>query len=707
MKNHLVYLFFFILSLIGSFNSTFPQQAPVADKIKKEIVKHGYNRIDNYYWMRESKNPKVLTHLKAENEYLKNILKPAAELQEKLFNEMAGRIQHTDISVSYKDNGYYYYKRYEEGKEYPVFLRKKDLEEIEEEILLNVNEMAEGHSYFDISNFGLSVSPDNKILAFGYDSIGSGVYTIIFKDLITGKWLEDKIPNTTGDPVWANDNKTVFYSIPDKLFRSFKVKKHLLSVKSEKDKLVFHEKDIGFDIYVYKSKSKKYIIIRSFSTLSLEYLVLDADKPSEDFKIIQPREKGLEYSIDHYGDRFYILTNYQAKNFRLMETSVNKTGKENWKEVIPHREDARIFSIEVFKDYLAVEEFKNGIKEINVIDLINSTSHYMKFEEEVYSAYISNAHISINLDFETEWLRYRYSSLTTPGSIYEYNMRTGEKKLLKQRKISGAFDPLAFESRRFYATSKDGKRVPVSIVYKKGLVLNGENPLLLTGYGAYGGYEDLSFSTDRISLLDRGFIFAIAHVRGGEELGREWYEDGKLLNKKNTFTDFIACAEHLIKEGYTRPDKLFAQGQSMGGLMMCTVVNMRPDLFKGIIANVPFADVLTSMLDKSLPLTSTEYDELGNPNKKEYHDYMLSYSPYDNIEVKKYPSILVTTGLNDFYWHGAKFVAKLRDLKTDSNPVLLYTNLSAGHDGASGRFEAIRETALEYTFLLQLLGIMQ
>lgn len=680
-------------------NSTLPQIAPVAEKIKKEIISNGQKRIDNYYWMNDSENsnPKMVAHLKAENEYLKNILKPTEKLQEKLFKEMSGRIQQTDTTVPLKDNGYYYFTRFESGKEYPVYFRKKDSENSIEEILLNVNEMVVGYKYFHVSNFGLSISPNNKLMAFGYETTGSNGATIKFKNLSTGEFLKDEIPKTTGDPVWANDNKTIFYSIPNESSRSFEVKKHLLGENPKNDKVVFHEKDENFDIYVYKSKSKKYIFIRSLSKETKEFLLLNADNPSDNFKIFQSREKGLDYSIEHYGNKFYILTNYLSKKFRVMESPENKTEKENWKEVVPQKNDASIFSMEVFKDYLALEELKNGLTQINIVDLKNLSSHYINFEEEVYTSHVKNVHLTINFDFESEWLRYNYSSFTTPNSVLEYNMRTHEKKILKQEKISEGFEKTTYESKRIYAIANNNKKIPVSLVYKKGMFLNGENPLLLNSYGAYGSFDDLGFSSDIISLLDRGFIFAIAHVRGGEEQGREWYEEGRLLNKKNTFTDFISCAEFLIKEKYTNPQKLFVQGGSMGGLLMGAVVNMRPELFKGVIANVPTMDILTNLLEDSL-----DHEELGNPNNKNFYDYILSYSPYDNIESKKYPSILLTTGIDDEYRSAAKFAAKIRELKTDDNPILLYINMSAGHDGASGRFEAMKETAMEYAFLLQL-----
>nr|MBA3901937.1 S9 family peptidase [Bacteroidota bacterium] len=537
------------------------------------------------------------------------------------------------------------------------------------------------------------------------DQTGDGLFTIVFKDLKSDQWLNDKILNTTGDPCWANDNSSIFYSIPDAKYRSNKVKKHVLGENSKKDKLIFHEKDSSFDLFVYKSKSGKYIFIRSFSTNSLEFLILDADKPSENFIVFQPRENGLEYSIEHYKDKFYILTNYEATDFRLMETHENKTEKDNWKEVLSHYKGNRLFSMEIFNDFLAVEEMIKGVMQIKILNLKDYSCYYIEFDEEVYSTFISMGPLSFNLNYNTEWLRFNYSSLTTPLSVIEYNMRTKEVKILNRQKIYDNFESTNYESKRLYARTEDDKYVPISIVYKKGTKDNGGNPLLLTAYGAYGGYENLSFSSNILSLLDRGFIYAIAHVRGGEELGRQWYEEGKMMQKMNTFTDFIACAELLIKEGYTKPEKMFAKGHSMGGLLMCTVSNLRPDLFKGIIVNVPYTDVVTSMLDKTSAITVFHYDELGNPKEKEVYNYILSYSPYDNISAKKYPAFLVTTGWYDSFWHGAKFVAKLRKLKTEENPVLLYTNFSAGHSGASGRNEKTKGIAMEYAFIFKLLGI--
>mgnify|MGYP001124777915 CR=1 FL=1 len=697
-----------LLSFIGSGCSKINKEEnmikpPVAEKIKKELTLHGDMRIDNYYWLNERENPKVIEYLKAENEYKEAVMKHTETLQENLYNEIVARIKQTDMSVPFKTEGYYYYTRFEEGKEYPVYCRKKGTLEAEEEILLNVNEMAEGYGFYHVA--GLTVSTNNNLIAFGVDTVSRRKYTIHFKNLTTGEILPDEIPNTAGQAAWANDNKTVFYSIKDDSLRSYKIFKHILGSEVSADKEIFHEKDVTFSTYVYKCKSKKYLFIASDSTLSTEYQYLDVNKPDGKFKIIQPRERDLEYGVDHYKDKFYIRTNLDAKNFRLMETPVNKTSKENWTEVIPHRKDVLLEGFEIFKNFLVVGERKNGLTQLRVIKWDSSEEHYIDFGEETYMAYISN-----NPEFDTDLLRFGYTSLTTPRSTFDYDMNTREKKLLKQQEVVGDFNPDNYRAERLYATAKDGVKIPISLVYRKGLKKNGDNPLLLYGYGSYGASMNASFSSVRLSLLDRGFVYALAHIRGGQEMGRYWYEDGKLLKKKNTFTDFIACAEHLITEKFTSPSKLFTSGASAGGLLMGAVLNMRPDLFKGVIAGVPYVDVVTTMLDDSIPLTTGEYDEWGNPNNKEYYDYMLSYSPYDNVEAKDYPALLVTTGLHDSqvqYWEPAKWVAKLRELKTDDNILLLHTNMEAGHGGVSGRFRRYKETALEYAFMLDLIGIKE
>lgn len=691
----------FFLTGCGKTEDTSMVKPPVAEKIEKELTIHNDIRIDNYYWLNARENPKVIEYLEAENAYTSAMMKDTEGLQEKLYDEIISRIKQTDMSVPYQKCGYYYYTRFEEGKEYPLYCRKKGSLEAEEKIMINVNEMAEGHDYFHVA--GPAVSSDKNLIAYGVDTVSRRKYTIHFKNLATGEIFQDKIPNTTGRATWANDNKTVFYALKEDTLRPFKVMKHVLGTDVSADKEIFHEADVTFGTGVYKSKSDKYIIIACSSTLSTEYRILNADTPDESFKIIQPRESDLEYHIDQFGDFFYIRTNYKAKNFRLMKTPVNKTAKKFWTEVIPHRDDVLFTQFELFKDFLVVGERKDGLTQIRVIKWDGNEEHYLDFGEETYSAYIST-----NPEFDTGLLRFGYTSLTTPRSTYDYDMNSREKTLLKRQEVVGDFDPDNYFTERLYAAAKDGIKVPMSLVYRKGLEKNGNNPLLLYGYGSYGASMDPRFQANILSLLDRGFVFAMAHIRGGQEMGRWWYEDGKLLKKKNTFTDFIACAEHLIAEKFTNSEKMFAAGGSAGGLLMGAVVNMRPDIFKGVIAQVPWVDVVTTMLDDSIPLTTSEYDEWGNPNDKEYYDYMLSYSPYDNVEAKEYPAMLVTTGLHDSqvqYWEPAKWVAKLRDMKTDRNLLILKTNMEAGHGGASGRFRRYKETALEYAFMLKLLGI--
>ncbi len=702
MKNLLLPVFISII-LAGTIlpqETTLPVP-PKARKEMKELINNGHTRIDNYFWLNQRDNPEVIKYLEDENSYTETVIGHTRKFQEKLFDEIVGRIKQTDQSVPYFDNGYYYYSKYEKGKEYPFYCRKKGSLESPEEIMLDVNEMAGGYSYYAVG--GLSVSPDNKLLAFGVDTLSRRIYNIYVKNLETGKIYSDLLENTSGSAAWGNDNKTFFYTVKDESLRPYKVLKHSLGEDAVADKEIFRESDETFYTFAYKTKSDKYIMITSQSTLSGEFRFLDADTPDGEFRIIQPRERDLEYNVDHYGDKFYIVTNYDAKNFRLMEAPVNNPSKENWKEIIPHRDDVLLEGIEIFKNFLVVDERKNGLTQLRIIKWNGSGEHYLDFGEAAYTAYIS-----VNPEFDTEILRFEFSSLTTPNSTYDYNMSSREKILLKQDEVVGGYNPSEYYSERLYAVADDGVKVPISIVYKKSLKKDDGNPLLLYGYGSYGISTDASFSSVRLSLIDRGFIYAIAHVRGGSEMGRWWYEDGKLLKKKNTFTDFINCAEFLVKNNYTGTDKMFAAGGSAGGLLVGAVANMRPDLFKGVVAAVPFVDVVTTMLDSSIPLTTGEYDEWGNPNEKEYYDYMLSYSPYDNVEAKDYPAILVTTGLHDSqvqYWEPAKWVAKLRDMKTDNNPLLLSTLMTAGHGGASGRFERYRISSLQYAFMLYLLGI--
>jgi oligopeptidase B len=675
---------------------------PRAEKIKKELILHGHKRIDNYYWLNQRENPRVIEYLTAENNYLKESMKHTLPLQEKLYNEIVGRIKQVDTSVPYRSNGYYYYRRYEKGKEYPVYCRKKGSMDAAEEILLDVNRMAVGHEYYRVAR-DFDVSSDNTKIAYGVDTVSRRKYTIHIKNLVSGEQLPDRIPNTDGRPVWANDNRTVFYVLKDHTLREFKVFSHRIGTPVQEDIEIYHEADETYNVSLEKSKSRKYIFINAYSTLSSEYRFLDPDRPEGVSQVIEPRQKGHEYSVEHCGDRWVIRTNYNAKNFRLMETPVDKLGKANWKEIIPHRDDVLLEEFEVFKDYLVLKERQKALEHLRVMEWDTRKEHYISFEVPTYSVWLSRRQ-----EFDTSVLRYDFTSLAVPESAYEYGMKSKNKNRLKQQEVGGGFDAANYKTEWLWATATDGTKIPISLVYRKGLKKNGDNPLLLHGYGSYGYSMDVEFDVECLSLLDRGFIYALAHIRGGQEMGRRWYEEGKLLKKKNTFTDFIDCARFLVAGKFTNPGKLFASGASAGGLLMGAILNMRPDLFKGVIAGVPFVDAVTTMLDKSIPLTTSEFDEWGDPSRKDQYDYILSYSPYDNVEAKDYPAILVTTGLHDSqvqYWEPAKWVAKLRELKTDKNLLLLSTDMSAGHSGASGRFKRFKKTALEYAFILDLLGI--
>jgi oligopeptidase B len=675
-------------------------EPPVAEKIEKKLVTHGHERIDPYYWMNQRDDQKVLDYLNAENAYTDAVMAHTKELQKKLYDEMLSRIKQDDESVPYKKDGYYYYSRYEQGKEYPVYCRRKDKMENPEEILLNVNQMAEGHEFFSLGSY--DISTDNQLIAYSVDTVSRRLYSIYIKDLATGRVFPEIIANTSGSVAWANDNRTLFYVIKDEeTLLPCRVYRHLLGTGPSEDVLAYEEKDPTFSTSCYKTKSKQFIMIGLFSSITTEYRYLDANDPAGEVKILSPRERGMEYYADHYAGHFYIRTNLDAKNFRLMKAPINNPGKESWQDVIPHRDDILLEEFEMFNRYLVISEKKNGLNRLRLMSWDQATDHYLPFEEETYSAWLS-----VNPDFDSEWLRFGYTSLTTPVSTYDYNMDTHEKILLKRDPVRGDFDPSDYEAKRLYATAPDGASVPISLVYRKGLQLDGRNPAWITGYGSYGSSYDPHFSSVRLSLLDRGFVFAIAHIRGGEEMGYYWYEQGKMLNKKNTFTDFIACVEHLIALNYTDPDHIIINGGSAGGLLMGAVVNMQPDLFKGIIAEVPFVDVVTTMLDESIPLTTGEYDEWGNPNQKQHYDYMLSYSPYDNVGARDYPAMLVTTGYHDSqvqYWEPAKWVARLRDMKTDDNLLVFKINMDYGHGGASGRFKRFEEIALEYAFALEVL----
>ena len=674
---------------------------PKAEKVNKELSIHGDVRVDPYYWMNDREDPKVIDYLNTENKYTDEVLGHTKSFQEDLFHEMKNRIKEDDQSVPYKSNGYFYYSRFEKGMEYALNCRKQGSLDSEELIIVDQNERAKGHDYYALG--GLSISDDNKIVALGEDTVSRRIYHIQFKNLETDEMLPDLLENTTGGVTWAADNKTVFYSQKDETLRSFKIFRHVLGTDQKEDVLVFHEDDVTFNTFVYRSKSKKYIIIGSGSTLSSEFRYVEASKPTGEFSIFLEREDDHEYGIAHYGDSWYVSTNWEAKNFRLMKTPEGATAKANWTDVIPHRDDVLLEDLEIFNDYLVLGERQNGLTKLRIIPWDGSDEHYIKFNDPAYTVYTS-----VNRDYDTKVLRYGYTSMTTPSSVYDYNMETREQELLKQQEVVGGYDVSKYESKRYMATARDGKKVPVSLVYKKELKNPEGNPMLLYAYGSYGYSIDPGFSSTRLTLLDRGFVFAIAHIRGSQTLGREWYDDGKMMNKKNTFFDFIDCAEFLVSKKYTSPEHLYAMGGSAGGLLMGAIINYRPELWNGVVAAVPFVDVVTTMLDESIPLTTGEFDEWGNPKEEDAYHYIKSYSPYDNVEAKEYPNMLVTTGLHDSqvqYWEPAKWVAKLRDVKTDDNKLLLKTNMEAGHGGASGRFEGLKETALEYAFILDLEGI--
>ncbi|MFW0714479.1 S9 family peptidase [Pedobacter sp. N23S346] len=681
-------------------------KAPVAEIIPHQRVIHGDTVVDNYYWMIDyfKKGPdstKVVNYLKAENQYLNEMMKSTDAFQVDLFKEMKGRIKEKDESVPVFRNGYFYYSRTEDGKQYFKYCRKKGSLTAPEEVLLDVDEMAKGHSYFSANGF--KVSPDNKLLAFGVDKFSRRQYTIQVKNLETGEIYKDAITNTEGPGAWANDNKTLFYTSKNPVtLLSEKIKKHTLGADAKTDVVVYDEKDNTNYIGVGKSKNGKYIFVASQGTLTSEFKMIDADHPENDFKVFSARSKDVLYSVMPVDGKFLILTNWNAKNFRLMECPLDKTEKENWKEVIPHRTDVLLESAEEFKDYTVLSERKNGLTELRVLKK-NGGDYYIKFDEPAY-----DAGVGANPEYNSKTLRYSYTSLTTPSSVYDYDLEKKTQKLMKQQEVVGGYNPKDYVTERIFATAKDGTKIPVALVYKKGFEKNGQSPLLLYGYGSYGSNSDVYFSSVRLSLLDRGFVFAIANIRGGQEMGRQWYEDGKLMKKKNTFTDFIAAGEYLIDQKYTSKGHLYANGGSAGGLLMGAVVNLAPDLWNGVIADVPFVDVVNTMLDESIPLTTNEFDEWGNPKKKDAYDYMKSYSPYENVEKKAYPNMLVTTGLHDSqvqYFEPAKWVAKLRAMKTDQNVLFLKTNMEFGHGGASGRFDYLKEEALGYAFFFKLEGI--
>ena len=674
---------------------------PVAKTDPKVDTVHGEARVDNYFWLREKSNTEVIEYLKAENKYTQAMMQHTEGFQEQLYQELLGKIKETDLSVPEKMGDYYYYNRTEEGKQYPIYCRKKGSLEAEEEILLDQNALAEEHEYLEIGVY--KISPNHQLLAYSTDTTGGESYTLYVKDLDTGQLLGDQIPNTYYSVEWANDNQTLFYTTLDPAKRPYKLYRHQLGSDLAADALIYHEADESFFLDVSKTRSNAYLLMELENINTSEVHYLEADQPTDEFRVISPRQSELEYSVEHHGDQFFIVTNAEAVNFKLMRASVNNPSRENWEEVVPHREAVKLDSVSAFRNHLVISEREDGLQKIRVRNLITDEAHAVDFPEPVYTVQQGG-----NPEFNTNTLRFNYASLVTPMSVFDYEMDARTRELKKQDEVLGGYDPSLYESERIFAKAADGTPVPISLVYKKGLVKDGGDPLLLYGYGSYGINSEPYFSSNRLSLLDRGFRCAIAHIRGGEEMGRAWYENGKLLHKRNTFTDFIACAEHLIAEKYTASSKIVIEGGSAGGLLMGAATNMRPELFEIVIAKVPFVDVVNTMLDASIPLTVTEYDEWGNPNEKKFYDYIKSYSPYDNIEAKEYPHILVTAGLNDprvHYWEPAKWTAKLRTLKTGDNQLLLKTEMGAGHGGPSGRYDYLKEIAFEYAFIFDLLGI--
>ena len=681
--------------------ATVAPKPPVADIRPHTTTIHGLTRVDNYHWLRERSSGDVIEYLEAENAYTEAQTRHTKKLQQTLYREMKGRIKETDLSVPAREDEYLYYSRTVKGKQYSIRCRKKGGLDAKEEILLDANQLSKGHDYFRVGVF--AVSPDHKLLAYSVDTSGSEAYMLYVKNLDTGELLLDEIPNTYYSIAWGNDNRTIFYTVLNAAKRPFKLFRHTLGTDANDDVLVHHETDERFFVRVGKTMSEKYILLALTSQITSEVRYLDADRTDGPFRDIRPREQGVEYSVEHHGDHFYIVTNDSATNFKLVKTPVASPSKGNWVDVIPHRKDVKIDGIDAFANHLAVYERDNGLRTLRIMDLRDGGEHRVDFPEPVYTYRATG-----NREFNTDTIRFTYTSLVTPNSVFDYNMTTHQRELKKQTEVLGGYDPSQYSSERIFATASDGTRVPISLVYRKDMQRDGKSPMLLTGYGSYGSSNDPRFSSNVLSLLDRGFVYGIAHIRGGGDLGRPWYEDGKLLQKRNTFTDFIACAHHLIAKGYTSSDRLVITGGSAGGLLMGAVANMRPDLFAGVVARVPFVDVINTMLDASIPLTVIEYEEWGNPNDKTFFDYILSYSPYDNVEAKDYPNLLITAGLNDprvQYWEPAKWTAKLRTMKTDDNRLLLKTNMGAGHGGASGRYDALKERAFQYAFVLDVVGI--
>ncbi|KAA0284655.1 MAG: S9 family peptidase [Chloroflexi bacterium] len=679
------------------------RNAPSAPKRRHEMTQHGVTRIDDYYWMRDRNDPETMKYLRAESDYLEEVMGHTKPLQERLFSEMKGRIQETDSTVPEKRGDYFHYERHEEGKQYPIFCRRYKSLDADEEILLDQNQLAEGKAFCGISGF--ETSPDGTKLAYVADFEGSEVFTLYIKDLLSGEYFPETIGNVSGSAYehfgveWANDNKTIFYITLDETLRPDKLFRHIIGTDPKDDMMILHEADETFHLYVHRTRDRALIMTYHYSTDTREIRFLDANDPTGGFRILQPRIEGLDYNAAHHKGRFFIVHNDGAKNFKVSVTSAVAPNKENWKEIIPHREDVLVDYLDTFENHLVVYERKGGLRQIRISDADGiSNVRYVKFPEPSY-----NAHPEGNPEFKTNLLRLKYSSLITPNTTVDVHMDTGEWEIKKVDEVRG-FDKTNYQLERIHAIAADGTKVPVTIAYRKDLQKkDGANPALMYGYGSYGATIDPYFDSNRFSLIDRGFVYAVTHIRGGYDMGRDWYEQGRMEHKRKTFTDFIACAEHLIQEGYVAKDKLAIQGASAGGLLVGACMTMRPDLFKAVIAKVPFVDVVTTMNDPSIPLTTQEYDQWGNPEDKKMFEYMLSYSPYDNLTATDYPNLLITTGLNDprvAFWEPAKFMAKLRELKTDDNLAVFYVNYNSGHAGASGRFDYIREIALDYAFLL-------
>jgi len=705
---HRVALLFLILSISTiTFTKVMAQdgnssmmQPPPTEKKPKITEINGDRLVDNYFWLREKTSPAVIAHLEAENAYAAAVMKPTEALQDKLYTEILSHIKQTDANVPYRWGHYFYYTRTEEGKQYPIYCRTEATNaKAAEEILLDLNEMAKGQKFMAVGSF--APSDDGTLLAYSTDNTGYRQYTLQIKNLKTGELLPEKIERVD-DMAWATDNKTVFYVTEDAVTkRNDKCFRHVLG--TDKYDLVYEEKDELFDIGVERTRDKAVILLGAFSKTSTEFRYLPADNPNAAWQTIIARQADHEYDVEHRGNLFYIRTNKGAKNFRVVTAPVSDPTEKNWKEFVAHRPAVKVDAVDMFSDHAVLSEWENGLQQIEIVNFKTNQRHRVEFPEPVYAAGLST-----NREFDATVLRYNYQSLVTPSSVFDYDMNTRQATLLKQTEVPGGFDKANYKSERVFATAADGTEIPMSVVYKRSVKRDGSAPMLLYAYGSYGIPISPTFSAGRLALLDRGVIYVIAHIRGGGELGEPWRDAGRMMKKMNTFTDFIACAEHLVKQKYTSSDRLVIQGGSAGGLLMGAVTNMRPDLFKAVVAQVPFVDVLNTMLDASLPLTTSEYIEWGNPNEKAAYDYMKKYSPYDNVHKANYPAMLVKVSLNDSqvpYWEGAKFVAKIRELRTDHNPLILKVNMGAGHGGASGRYDAIHEAAFDYAFMLWQMGV--